>query len=99
MKKMLIPFLLLFLLSCSRESVQPASSSSTVSSSTDRSVSADAVPAGVKNSFIQLFGNISVREWKYRSDGTWRAHFLKNGVAWQATFDGNGALLKSEAAG
>ena len=98
MKKLLIPALLIFLVSCSREQVQSNSGSST-SSSADRSVNASAVPSAVKTSLIQVFGNVSVQEWKLRSDGTWRAHFLRNGVAWEATFDTNGALLKSEAAG
>jgi hypothetical protein len=54
-------------------------------------------PAAVLASFQTIFGNVPVNEWKLRKNGDWRAHFLRNGVAWEATFTGNGVLVKSEA--
>jgi hypothetical protein len=59
------------------------------------SVSATPPPA-VLSSFIANFGNVPVIEWKLRSDSNWRAHFLKNGVLWEATFTPDGTLVKSE---
>lgn len=53
-------------------------------------------PAAVLNSFVSIFGNVPVRQWKLRSDGNWRAHFMNNGVAWEATFTPAGVLVKSE---
>jgi len=53
-------------------------------------------PAPVLTSFTALFGTAPVREWKLRSDGNWRAHFILNGTAWEATFANDGKLLKSE---
>jgi hypothetical protein len=53
-------------------------------------------PAAVLNSFATLFGNVPVRQWKIRSNGNWRAHFLNNGIAWEATFAPDGTLVKSE---
>jgi hypothetical protein len=55
-------------------------------------------PAAVLQSFTAIFGNVPVSQWKQRSNGDWRAHFLKNGVAWEATFTGTGVLVKSERA-
>lgn len=55
-----------------------------------------APPAAVVNSFISIFGNVPVRQWKLRSDGNWRAHFMNNGVKWEATFRPDGTLVKSE---
>ncbi|MCX6317449.1 MAG: hypothetical protein NTW29_09180 [Bacteroidetes bacterium] len=53
-------------------------------------------PAAVLNSFTTIFGNVPVRQWKLRSDGNWRAHFMNNGIAWEATFRPDGTLVKSE---
>lgn len=53
-------------------------------------------PAAVLASFQSIFGNAPVRQWKLRKDGNWRAHFLKAGVAWEATFTPAGVLVKSE---
>lgn len=53
-------------------------------------------PAAVLNSFVSIFGNVPVRQWKLRSDGNWRAHFMNNGIAWEATFTPAGVLVKSE---
>lgn len=55
-----------------------------------------APPAAVLNSFISIFGNVPVRQWKLRSNGDWRAHFMNNGIAWEATFRPDGTLMKSE---
>lgn len=55
-----------------------------------------APPAAVLNSFKLIFGNAPVKEWKLRSDGSWRAHFTFRGRAWEATFSVNGTLIKSE---
>ncbi len=57
-----------------------------------------APPAAVAKSFISIFGNLPVQQWKLRSDGNWRAHFLRNGIAWEATFTSAGTLVKSEPA-
>lgn len=56
----------------------------------------DIPPQVVVNSFISIFGDVPVIQWKLRSDGTWRAHFNNNGILWEATFSADGALLKSE---
>lgn len=53
-------------------------------------------PAAVLNAFASLFGNAPVRQWKLRSNGNWRAHFLNNGIPWEATFTPDGTLVKSE---
>ena len=55
-------------------------------------------PAAVISSFHSIFGNPVVSEWKARSHGQWRAHFVRNGIAWEATFTSSGALIKSEPA-
>jgi uncharacterized lipoprotein NlpE involved in copper resistance len=60
--------------------------------------SATSVPKAVSKSLVDKFGNVSVTEWKLRSDGTWRAHFTFNGIAWEATFASDGTLVKSEPA-
>ena len=103
MKKLMIPFAFLIAVSCTKARVtddnssSTSSSSSSSSSSSDSDVSAAAVPAVVKQAFVNKFGNLAVRQWKLRSDGTWRAHFTLNNVLWEATFSGTGVLLKSEA--
>ncbi len=55
-------------------------------------------PPVVVNSFRAIFGNVPVRQWKLRSNNQWRAHFTRNGIAWEATFTSTGALVKSEPA-
>jgi hypothetical protein len=57
-----------------------------------------APPPAVLKSFTAFFGNARVFEWKQRSNGQWRAHFLRNGRAWEATFTSAGVLVKSEPA-
>ncbi|GAB2820465.1 hypothetical protein [Ferruginibacter profundus] len=54
-------------------------------------------PAAVLQSFTALFGNVPVSQWKLRSGGEWRAHFLKNGIA-RSDFTSTGVLVKSERA-
>jgi len=85
--------------SCAKQRVPDDNSAS--SSSSSQSGVEDRVgtpPAAVSAAFILKFGNVPVQQWKLRSDGTWRAHFLKNGVAWEATFTAAGVLVKSEPA-
>lgn len=55
-------------------------------------------PVAVQQAFTAMFGNVPVRQWKLRSNGQWRAHFLRNGRAWEATFSSTGVLVKSEPA-
>ena len=55
-------------------------------------------PAAVLAAFQARFGNVAVRQWKLRSNGNWRAHFMRNGIAWEATFTPAGMLVKSEPA-
>jgi hypothetical protein len=57
-----------------------------------------AVPNAVTTAFKAKFGNIAVCEWKLRNEGTWKAHFFNKGVAWEATFNADGSLVKSEPA-
>lgn len=57
-----------------------------------------APPAAVLQSFATTFGNVAVRQWKLRSNNQWRAHFLRNGRPWEATFTSSGVLVKSEPA-
>ena len=93
------------LVSCSKQrlpddnpSVSSSSSSRQSGSSSGTDDSSATPPAAVSASFKARFGNLTVRQWKLRSDGTWRAHFTYNGVAWEATFSADGTLLKSERA-
>lgn len=92
----------LVLVSCAKERVaDDSTASSSSSSSTARSGREDNIatpPQAVLTAFAARFGNVPVQEWKLRSDGTWRAHFLRNGVAWEATFKADGTLVKSERA-
>jgi hypothetical protein len=55
-------------------------------------------PAAVLTAFTAQFGTVPVQEWKLRSDGNWRAHFINNGRAWEATYTPAGILVKSEPA-
>lgn len=61
-----------------------------------RVVSDKAVPKAVLDAFAANFPGETVYEWKLRSDGTWRAHFNRSGVKWEATFSASGTLLKAE---
>jgi len=90
------------MVSCAKERVSDDSTgTASSSSSASRGGREDNVrtpPQAVLNAFVANFGNVAVREWKLRSDGTWRAHFTRNGVAWEATFTVTGTLVKSERA-
>jgi hypothetical protein len=55
-----------------------------------------AVPDAVLTAFRQRFPSDNVYEWKLRNDGTWKAHFLRNGVKYEATYTATGTLLKFE---
>jgi hypothetical protein len=85
--------------SCTKQSL-PANNSTSTSSSSQSGVEdkVTTVPAAVTAAFITKFGNVTVQQWGLRNDGTYRAHFSKNGVAWEATFTAAGVLVKSEAA-
>lgn len=101
MKKLLIMLVTAaVLVSCAKEKVSADNSASTASSAS-RNGTEDNIgrpPQAVLNAFAANFGNVAVSQWKLRSDGTWRAHFTRNGVAWEATFTAAGTLIKSEAA-
>lgn len=100
MKKLLIMLVTAaVLVSCAKEKVPSDNSSTTTASASSKAEDNVATPPqAVLNAFVAKFGNVSVRQWKLRSDGTWRAHFTRNGVAWEATFTASGTLVKSEAA-
>lgn len=103
MKKLLVALVIAtVLVSCAKERVSTDDSSLSASSSASRQGGRNnniaTPPQAVLNAFVANFGNVAVREWKLRSDGTWRAHFTRNGVAWEATFTSNGTLVKSEPA-
>lgn len=87
------------IVSCTKQGLPDDNSAS--SSSTSQSGVEDRVgtpPQLVATAFVANFGNVTVQQWKLRGDGTWRAHFSKNGVAWEATFTAAGTLVKSEPA-
>jgi len=56
------------------------------------------VPAKVAAAFSQSFPGSVAREWKLTSDGLYKVHFSNKGVAWEASFSPNGALVKSQRA-
>ncbi len=56
------------------------------------------VPPAVLAAFRQNFPTDNVYEWKLRNDGTWRAHFMRGSVKWEATFSASGTLIKVEKA-
>ena len=55
-----------------------------------------AVPAAVLDAFRTNFPTDIVYEWKLNTDGTWKAHFLRNGVKWEVTFTAEGTQIKVE---
>jgi hypothetical protein len=94
MKKLFILLVTAVVLgSCAKENVVPANTSSAPGTE-DRSA---APPAVVANAFTAKFGTVAVRQWKLQSDGTWKAQFTNNAVAWEAIFKADGTLIKSEA--
>ena len=58
-----------------------------------------AVPQIVLDAFRQQFSTDNVYEWKLRNDGTWKAHFMRGSVKYEATFSAAGTLIKFEQAG
>ncbi len=56
------------------------------------------VPQIVLDAFRQRFPTDNVYEWKLRSDGTWKAHFMRGTVKYEATYTASGSLLKFERA-
>jgi hypothetical protein len=57
-----------------------------------------AVPQVVLDAFRQRFAADNVYEWKLRNDGTWKAHFMRGAVKYEATYTSTGTLLKFEIA-
>lgn len=57
-----------------------------------------AVPQVVLDAFRARFTGDSVYEWKLRNDGTWKAHFMRGAVKYEATYSATGTLLKFEQA-
>ena len=104
MKKLLMAVVITAaLVSCAKEKFSDSTASSTSSGSSsrggggieDRNVTP---PKAVLNAFVAKFGNVPVREWRLRSDGTYRAHFTNKGILWEASFKADGTLVKSEPA-
>lgn len=54
------------------------------------------VPQVVLDAFRQRFPSDNVYEWKLRNDGTWKAHFMRGSLKYEATYTAAGALLKFE---
>jgi len=54
------------------------------------------VPQAVLDAFSSLYPGDIVYEWKLRSDGTWKAHIMRGGVKYEATFSATGTLIKFE---
>ncbi|HUR66059.1 MAG TPA: hypothetical protein VMZ03_06880 [Chitinophagaceae bacterium] len=56
------------------------------------------VPEIVLQAFRQRFPTDNVYEWKLRTDGTWKAHFMRGSVKYEATYTASGDLVKFERA-
>jgi len=54
------------------------------------------VPAVVLAAFRARYPNDTVTEWSVKNDGSWQAHFNRNGVIWEALFSANGTFIKEE---
>lgn len=65
-------------------------------SSSHKVISLAAVPKAVLDAFAAQFPSDVVYEWKLRNDGTWKAHYMRGAVKWEATFSATGTLLKNE---
>jgi hypothetical protein len=61
-----------------------------------RSISTAAIPAVVLQAFRTQFANDVVYEWKLRSDGNWKAHFMRGSVKWEVTITPAGTIIKVE---
>jgi hypothetical protein len=55
-----------------------------------------AVPASVLNAFRNAYPADNVYEWKLTNEGTWKAHFMRNTVKWEVTFNNGGNVIKAE---
>jgi hypothetical protein len=56
------------------------------------------VPQVILTAFRSTHPNDTVYEWKLRADGTWKAHFMRGTVKWEATYSAAGVLIKEEQA-
>lgn len=56
------------------------------------------VPQAVLTAFRSTHPNDNVYEWKLRNDGTWRAHYMRGAIKWEATYTPAGVLIKEEQA-
>lgn len=65
-------------------------------SSSHKVISLAAVPKAILDAFAAQFPSDVVYEWKLRNDGTWKAHYMRGAVKWEATFSATGTLLKNE---
>jgi hypothetical protein len=54
------------------------------------------VPQVVLTAFRNTHPNDNVYEWNLRNDGTWKAHFMRGTVKWEATYTAAGILVKEE---
>lgn len=54
------------------------------------------VPAAVLAAFRTTHPNDNVYEWKLQNDGSWKAHFNRGTVKWEATYSAAGLLIKEE---
>ena len=57
-----------------------------------------AVPTIVLDAFRLRYSTDNVYEWNLRNDGTWKAHFMRGTVKWEATFSATGVFIKLEQA-
>jgi hypothetical protein len=62
------------------------------------SCSSGPVPQNVLTAFRATHPTEVVTEWKLRNDGTWKAHYLKGTIVWEATYTAAGVLVKDELA-
>ena len=56
------------------------------------------VPEAVLTAFRSRFSTDNVYEWKLRNDGTWRAHIMRGGIKYEATYSAAGDFIKFEQA-
>lgn len=57
------------------------------------------VPSVVLDAFRVRFPTDNAYEWKLANDGTWKAHFMRGAVKYEATYSATGTLIKFEQAG
>ncbi|CAN5472431.1 hypothetical protein BH10BAC2_BH10BAC2_24110 [soil metagenome] len=55
-----------------------------------------AVPSIVLDAFRSAYATDNVYEWKLNNEDTWKAHFMRNAVKWEVTFNNAGNVIKSE---